>query len=138
VVRPLVLSVLEGFNGCVFAYGQTGTGKTFTMEGIRGDEILKGIIPRAFEQIWLHINRAENMNFLVAVSYLEIYNEELRDLLKPNNTKPLELRERGFGVHVPNLHSVMCKNVEEMTNIMNHGNKNRTTGCTNMNEHSSR
>lgn len=79
------------------------------------------------------------MNFLVAASYLEIYMEELRDLLKPNNTAPLELREReNVGVYVPNLHSVLCKNVDEMLNVMNKGNKNRTTGFTNMNEHSSR
>lgn len=138
VVRPLVSSVLEGFNCCVFAYGQTGTGKTFTMEGVRGDEVNKGIIPRSFEQIWSHINRAQNMNFLVAVSYLEIYMEELRDLLKPNS-KSLELREREkSGVHVPNLHSVLCKSVDDMINVMNQGNKNRTVGFTNMNEHSSR
>lgn len=138
VVRPLVSSVLEGFNCCVFAYGQTGTGKTHTMEGKRGDEELQGIIPRAFEQIWSHINRAQNMNFLVAVSYLEIYMEELRDLLKPNSGH-LELRERErLGVFVPNLHSVHCKSVEEMLAVMNVGNKHRTTGKTNMNEHSSR
>lgn len=150
MVRPLVSSVLEGFSCCVFAYGQTGTGKTFTMEGVRntsGGKVasvaanseLEGIIPRAFEQIWFSINRSENMNFLVAVSYLEIYMEELRDLLKPNGNKPLELREHEqFGVHVPNLHSVLCKNVDEMLNIMAQGNKNRTIGKTNMNEHSSR
>ncbi|XP_053689941.1 kinesin-like protein Klp68D [Sabethes cyaneus] len=138
VVRPLVYSVLEGFNGCVFAYGQTGTGKTHTMEGIRNDSDQKGIIPRAFEQIWAHINRSQNMNFLVAVSYLEIYMEELRDLLKPNSTTPLELREREGGIVVPNLHSVLCKSVEDMLNVMHMGNKNRTVGFTNMNEHSSR
>lgn len=140
--------MLEGFNCCVFAYGQTGTGKTFTMEGVRNktneniaseNKELEGIIPRAFEQIWSNINRSENMNFLVAVSYLEIYMEELRDLLKPNNAKSLELREHEqFGVYVPNLHSVLCKNVDEMLNVMAHGNKNRTIGRTNMNEHSSR
>ncbi|XP_055693752.1 kinesin-like protein Klp68D [Lutzomyia longipalpis] len=138
-VRPLVSSVLEGFNCCVFAYGQTGTGKTYTMEGVRGDPEDKGIIPRAFEQIWAHINRAQNMNFLVAASYLEIYMEELRDLLKPSNRGGLELREReNVGVYVPNLHSVLCKNVEDMVSVMNQGNKNRTVGYTNMNEHSSR
>lgn len=100
---------------------------------------LEGIIPRAFEQIWSNINRSENMNFLVAVSYLEIYMEELRDLLKPNQSKSLELREHEqLGVYVPNLHSVLCKNVDEMLNVMAHGNKNRTTGRTNMNDHSSR
>ncbi|XP_059607814.1 kinesin-like protein Klp68D [Phlebotomus argentipes] len=138
-VRPLVSSVLEGFNCCVFAYGQTGTGKTYTMEGVRGDPEDKGIIPRAFEQIWAHINRAQNMNFLVEASYLEIYMEELRDLLKPSNRGGLELREReSVGVHVPNLHSVLCKNVEDMVTVMNQGNRNRTVGYTNMNEHSSR
>ncbi|XP_035895841.1 kinesin-like protein Klp68D [Anopheles stephensi] len=138
VVRPLVSSVMEGFNGCVFAYGQTGTGKTHTMEGIKNDPEQKGIIPRAFEQIWGHINRAQNMNFLVAVSYLEIYMEELRDLLKPNATCSLELRERDGGIVVPNLHSVLCKSVDDMLNVMHQGNKNRTVGFTNMNEHSSR
>uniref|UniRef100_A0A2M4AJK7 Kinesin-like protein n=1 Tax=Anopheles triannulatus TaxID=58253 RepID=A0A2M4AJK7_9DIPT len=138
VVRPLVASVMEGFNGCVFAYGQTGTGKTHTMEGIKNDPEQKGIIPRAFEQVWAHINRAQNMNFLVAVSYLEIYMEELRDLLKPNSTTSLELRERDGGIVVPNLHSVLCKSVDDMLNVMHQGNKNRTVGFTNMNEHSSR
>ncbi|XP_005184928.1 kinesin-like protein Klp68D [Musca domestica] len=137
VVFPLVSSVLEGYNGCIFAYGQTGTGKTFTMEGIRGNDELVGIIPRSFEQIWLHINRTENFQFLVDVSYLEIYMEELRDLLKPNS-KNLEVRESSSGVYVPNLHSVTCKSVEDMMNVMKVGNKNRTVGFTNMNEHSSR
>ncbi|XP_030371935.1 kinesin-like protein Klp68D [Scaptodrosophila lebanonensis] len=137
VVFPLVSSVLEGFNGCIFAYGQTGTGKTFTMEGARGNEDLMGIIPRTFEQIWLHINRTENFQFLVDVSYLEIYMEELRDLLKPNS-KHLEVRERGSGVYVPNLHAINCKSVDDMVHVMQIGNKNRTVGFTNMNEHSSR
>ncbi|XP_004530270.1 kinesin-like protein Klp68D [Ceratitis capitata] len=137
VVFPLVSSVLDGFNGCIFAYGQTGTGKTFTMEGVRGHEELQGIIPRTFEQIWLHINRTENFQFLVDVSYLEIYMEELRDLLKPNS-KHLEVRERGSGVYVPNLHAINCKSVDDMLNVMHIGNKNRTVGFTNMNEHSSR
>ncbi|TDG43981.1 hypothetical protein AWZ03_009616 [Drosophila navojoa] len=137
VVFPLVSSVLEGFNGCIFAYGQTGTGKTFTMEGVRGNDDLMGIIPRTFEQIWLHINRTENFQFLVDVSYLEIYMEELRDLLKPNS-KHLEVRERGSGVYVPNLHAINCKSVDDMIDVMKVGNKNRTVGFTNMNEHSSR
>ncbi|KAK9730619.1 Kinesin motor domain [Popillia japonica] len=76
-VRPLVASVLEGYNGCVFAYGQTGTGKTFTMEG-EDDDDNRGVIPRAFEQIWSHINRTTGVEFLVSVRYLEIYMEEIR------------------------------------------------------------
>lgn len=77
-VRPLVASVLEGYNGCVFAYGQTGTGKTFTMEGVVGERETEGIIPRAFEQVWSHINRTTGVEFLVCVRYLEIYMEEIR------------------------------------------------------------
>lgn len=77
IVRPLVSSVLEGYNGCVFAYGQTGTGKTYTMEGEDTDDD-KGIIPRVFEQIWSHINRTSGVEFLVCVRYLEIYMEEIR------------------------------------------------------------
>lgn len=107
------------------------------MEGTRESPEQKGIIPRTFEQIWNAINRTQNMNYLVAVSYLEIYMEELRDLLKPTNHH-LELRERDNGIYVPNLHSVLCKSVEEMLHVMLMGNKNRTTGFTNMNEHSSR
>ncbi|XP_055379321.1 kinesin-like protein Klp68D [Condylostylus longicornis] len=138
VVLPLVSSVLEGFNCCIFAYGQTGTGKTHTMEGIANSSENIGIIPRTFEQIWSHINRTQNTNFLVAVSYLEIYMEELRDLLRPKK-KNLELREKEKGgIYVPNLHSVSCQSVEDMKNVMNQGNKNRTVGYTNMNEHSSR
>ena len=90
----IVDSVLEGYNGTIFAYGQTGTGKTFTMEGVNADETLKGIIPRAFGQIFSMIETrgGENREFLVRASYLEIYNEEIRDLLSKNAHNRLELK----------------------------------------------
>ncbi|XP_057664341.1 kinesin-like protein Klp68D [Diorhabda carinulata] len=136
-VRPLVASVMDGYNGCVFAYGQTGTGKTYTMEGCDGDD--KGIIPRAFEQIWSHIDRKTGVEFLVTVKYLEIYMEEIRDLLKIKSNKTHELREiSGQGVVVTNLHSQTCQSAKDMLKAMRLGNHNRTTGTTNMNEHSSR
>ncbi|KAJ8921643.1 hypothetical protein NQ315_010552 [Exocentrus adspersus] len=136
-VRPLVASVLEGYNGCVFAYGQTGTGKTYTMEGRAEEEM--GIVPRAFEQIWAHIDRTTGVEFLVSVRYLEIYMEEIRDLLRIKSTKSHELREiNGQGVIVTNLHSQTCQSVKDMLRAMRTGNNNRTTGMTNMNEHSSR
>jgi len=72
--RPLVDSVLEGFNGTIFAYGQTGTGKTFTMEGIRSQPELRGIIPSSFAHIFDSINQSKSRQFLVRASYLEIYN----------------------------------------------------------------
>jgi hypothetical protein len=72
--RALVDSVLEGFNGTIFAYGQTGTGKTFTMEGIRSQPDLRGIIPSSFAHIFDSISRNTSSQFLVRASYLEIYN----------------------------------------------------------------
>lgn len=139
-VYPLVSSVLEGFNGTIFAYGQTGTGKTYTMEGCKMDENgNKGIIPRSFEQIFTHISRTDNMQYLVRASYLEIYQEEIRDLLDSNPKKRYELRESlDTGVYVKDLQSFVCKNVFEIERVMTLGNQNRTIGATNMNEHSSR
>lgn len=77
----MVTSVLDGYNGCVFAYGQTGTGKTYTMEGIENDPENIGIIPRCFHQIWTHINRTTGLEFLVSVRYLEIYMENIRSVI---------------------------------------------------------
>ena len=74
---------MEGYNGTIFAYGQTGTGKTFTMEGVPTPE-LKGIIPRTIEWIFNNIKNYTNRQFLVRVSFVEIYNEEVRDLLNKN------------------------------------------------------
>ncbi|XP_011297517.1 kinesin-like protein KIF3B [Fopius arisanus] len=138
-VRPLVSSVLNGFNGTIFAYGQTGTGKTYTMEGIKGDSKRRGIIPRSFEHIFNHIGRSENMQYLVRASYLEIYQEEIRDLLQSDQSLRFELKEKPeSGVFVKDLSSVICKSAQEIQQLMNKGNMNRTIGATNMNEHSSR
>ena len=82
---PIIESVIKGYNGTIFAYGQTGTGKTFTMEGIDNPKEKRGIIPRSFESIFGLIKATYNTNFLIRVSYLEIYNEEIRDLLSKNH-----------------------------------------------------
>ncbi|XP_076650548.1 kinesin-like protein 68D [Halictus rubicundus] len=138
-VRPLVSSVLDGFNGTIFAYGQTGTGKTYTMEGLKGDYDRRGVIPRSFEHIFNHIGRSENMQYLVRASYLEIYQEEIRDLLQPDQSLRFELKEKpDTGVFVKDLSTSVCKNAAEIQQLMNMGNQNRTIGATNMNEHSSR
>ncbi|XP_072097804.1 kinesin-like protein KIF3B isoform X3 [Mobula birostris] len=137
--RPLVESVLLGFNGTIFAYGQTGTGKTYTMEGIRSDPERRGVIPNSFEHIFTHISRSQNQQYLVRASYLEIYQEEIKDLLAKDQTKRLELKERpDTGVYVKDLSSFVTKNVKEIEHVMNVGNQNRSVGATNMNEHSSR
>ncbi|NXW42526.1 KIF3B protein, partial [Nyctiprogne leucopyga] len=137
--RPLVDSVLQGFNGTIFAYGQTGTGKTYTMEGVRGDPEKRGVIPNSFDHIFTHISRSQNQQYLVRASYLEIYQEEIRDLLLKDQSKRLELKERpDTGVYVKDLSSFVTKSVKEIEHVMNVGNQNRSVGATNMNEHSSR
>lgn len=137
--RPLVDSVLLGFNGTIFAYGQTGTGKTYTMEGIRNDPEKRGVIPNSFEHIFTHISRSQNQQYLVRASYLEIYQEEIRDLLAQDQSRRLALKERpDRGVYVKDLSSFVTKSVREIEHVMNVGNQNRSVGSTNMNEHSSR
>ena len=136
---PLVDSVLDGFNGTIFAYGQTGTGKTYTMEGVPSDVNNRGVIPNSFAHVFNHISKSVNQQYLVRASYLEIYQEEVRDLLAKNQGKYLELKERpDTGVYVKDLSSFVCKSVSEIEHVMSVGNQNRAVGPTNMNEHSSR
>lgn len=138
-VRPLVDSVLHGFNGTIFAYGQTGTGKTHTMQGVSEDPDMRGVIPNSFLHIFTQISRTQNQKYLVRSSYLEIYQEEIRDLLCKDNNKKLELKENSeFGVYVKDLTSVVTKSVTEIEHVMNIGNQSRSVGFTNMNERSSR
>lgn len=138
--RPIVESVLEGYNGTIFAYGQTGTGKTFTMVGVPGVSELSGIIPNSFAHIFGHIAKCEGeVKFLVRVSYLQIYNEDVCDLLGKNPTTKLEVKERpDVGVYVKGLSSFIVKSPSEMEKLMAKGNKSRAVGATDMNEFSSR
>ncbi|XP_005190818.1 kinesin-like protein KIF3A [Musca domestica] len=138
--RPIVEKVLEGYNGTILAYGQTGTGKTYTMSGNPESPQTKGIIPNAFAHIFGHIAKAkENQKFLVRVSYMEIYNEEVRDLLGKDVTKSLEVKERpDIGVFVKDLSGYVVHNADDLENIMRLGNKNRVVGATKMNQESSR
>lgn len=137
--RPLVDSVLLGFNGTIFAYGQTGTGKTYTMEGIFSDPEKRGVIPNSFEHIFSHIARSHNQQYLVRASYLEIYQEEIKDLIAKDQARRLELKERpDTGVYVKDLSSFVCKSIEEIEHVMTVGNQNRSVGATNMNVRSSR
>jgi len=85
---PLVNDVLAGYNATIFAYGQTGTGKTYTMEGDIVDEVKKGIIPRSVQKLFEGVQEAdENIEFTFMVSYIEIYMEKIRDLLDRNHLK---------------------------------------------------
>ncbi|KAL7636199.1 UNVERIFIED_CONTAM: hypothetical protein RMT77_012956 [Armadillidium vulgare] len=137
--QPLVDSVLSGFNGTIFAYGQTGTGKTYTMEGNASVPEERGVIPNSFDHIFNTIARSSNRQYLVRASYLEIYQEEVRDLLGKDQKARLELKERpDTGVYVKDLQVFVCKNVKEIQHVMTVGNQNRAVGPTNMNLHSSR
>ena len=90
---PLVESVMEGFNGTIFAYGQTGCGKTWTMMGPPAPLELRGVIPSSFDHIFENIKITTDCEFLVRCSYLEIYNEEIRDLLGDDPKARCELKE---------------------------------------------
>uniref|UniRef100_A0A7E4VXP5 Kinesin-like protein n=1 Tax=Panagrellus redivivus TaxID=6233 RepID=A0A7E4VXP5_PANRE len=142
VARPIVENVLKGYNGTIFAYGQTGTGKTFTMSGEMDQPTMRGIIPNSFVHICDHISKSQSdKRFIVRVSYLEIYNEEIRDLLAKDKEKKknIDIRESpDIGVFVQNLSSVTVDTAEAMYNLMKFGSDNRQVGSTNMNENSSR
>lgn len=135
----IVSSVMNGYNGTIFAYGQTGAGKSFTMSGKKEPAELRGIIPNAFDHIFNEIQKEGDKQFLVRASYLEIYNEEVRDLLGKDPTQKLELKEKvDSGVYVKDLTSFICKSVSEIEHVMKVGARNRAVGETNMNAESSR
>ena len=136
----IIQNVLEGYNGTIFAYGQTGTGKTHTMTGVEDDPVLKGIMPRSFEDVFQRIEEdSEQTQFLIRASYLEIYNEEIRDLLSKNPKNKLDLHEKtDSGVYVRDLSFFAVKGVDEINDVLKIGMKNRSVGATNMNKTSSR
>ena len=139
VAFPIVDSIFQGYNGTIFAYGQTGCGKTFTMMGIVDNPDLKGIIPNAFSHIFGFIKtEGESKKFLVRCSFVEIYNEEVRDLLVNKSTK-LDIREDPKkGTFVKDLTYVTLKDTQDIQKCLDRGNKNRHVGQTSMNDQSSR
>jgi len=135
---PLVESVMEGYNGTIFAYGQTGTGKSHTMQGKNEPPEMRGIIPNSFVQVFDKIASDNSKTFLVRASYLEIYNEEIRDLLGKDPKLKLDLKEKDGVVFVKDLTSFVVRSVKEIDHVMNVGQKNRSVGSTLMNQESSR
>jgi hypothetical protein len=135
---PIIENVLEGYNGTIFAYGQTGTGKTFTISGLPKDPTLKGVMPRAFETIFKSIECDSKKQYLVRASYLELYNEEIRDLLSKNGSAQLDLKERDGTVYVKDLSTFVVKSPADMMDVFNEGALNRHVGRTEMNDESSR
>ncbi|XP_012514712.1 PREDICTED: kinesin-like protein KIF17 isoform X2 [Propithecus coquereli] len=139
IAYPLVEGVTEGYNGTIFAYGQTGSGKSFTMQGLPEPPSQRGIIPRAFEHVFESVQCAENTKFLVRASYLEIYNEDVRDLLGADTKHKLELKEHPEkGVYVRGLSMHTVHSVAQCEHVMEMGWKNRSVGYTLMNKDSSR
>ncbi|XP_013410614.1 kinesin-like protein KIF27 isoform X2 [Lingula anatina] len=142
-VDSLVKSCFEGYNATVFAYGQTGAGKTYTMGGgnsamLSDDEV--GIIPRAVHDMFKIKRSKPDTSFLVKVSYVEIYKEELRDLLDVDTaSKDMHIREDESGNTVISGHrEVVCATEDEVLYCLEHGSAARQTGSTQMNEQSSR
>uniref|UniRef100_A0A2K6MHZ7 Kinesin motor domain-containing protein n=1 Tax=Rhinopithecus bieti TaxID=61621 RepID=A0A2K6MHZ7_RHIBE len=137
----VVKSAFEGYNACVFAYGQTGSGKSYTMMGNSGDS---GLIPRICEGLFSRINettRWDEASFRTEVSYLEIYNERVRDLLRRKSSKTFNLRVREHpkeGPYVEDLSKHLVQNYADVEELMDAGNINRTTAATGMNDVSSR
>ena len=138
---PIVRAAIEGYNGTIFCYGQTGTGKTHTMEGKDEPASERGIIPNAFETLFGDIDAVDstNKNFLVRASFLEIYNENVRDLLGKDQSKTCDLKETPErGVYVKDLTTFVVKSVSEIRKVLEVGKKNRSVGATLMNADSSR
>ena len=131
--------MLEGFNGTIFAYGQTSSGKTFTMTRNPESPNYEGIIPRMVHHVFNHILQApSDIEFIVKVSMIEIYMEKIKDLIIPTNVNLSVREDKNKGLYIEDLSEHYVINHEEVLEIMNAGNQNRVTGKTNMNEHSSR
>ncbi len=139
-IKPTVDDILNGYNGTVFAYGQTGAGKSYSMMGTNiDDEEGKGVIPRIVEQIFTNIlSSAANIEYTVRVSYMEIYMERIRDLLAPQNDNLPVHEEKNRGVYVKGLLEIYVSSVQEVFEVMRRGGNARAVAATNMNQESSR
>ncbi|KAH7644362.1 kinesin-like protein [Dermatophagoides farinae] len=143
--EEMLQHAFEGYNVCIFAYGQTGAGKSYTMMGARDEE---GIIPHLCRDLFDRITSDDQQDddddenetmYSVEVSYMEIYCERVRDLLNPKNKGPLRVREHPvLGPYVEDLSKLAVTSYEDIHEIIDEGNKARTVAATNMNETSSR
>ncbi|XP_046960602.1 kinesin-like protein KIF13B isoform X2 [Vanessa cardui] len=140
--RDILDNAFEGYNACIFAYGQTGSGKSYTMMGAPGPNE-GGIIPRLCDALFERIARQQSppaLTYKVEVSYMEIYNERVHDLLDPETTRrSLRVREHVvLGPYVDGLSQLAVTSFQDIDNLMTEGNKSRTVAATNMNSESSR
>ncbi|XP_020799021.1 kinesin-like protein KIF13A isoform X2 [Drosophila serrata] len=139
VGRDILDNAFQGYNACIFAYGQTGSGKSYTM---MGSQESKGIIPRLCDKLFSAIanKSTPELMYKVEVSYMEIYNEKVHDLLDPKpNKQSLKVREHNvMGPYVDGLSQLAVTSYQDIDNLMTEGNKSRTVAATNMNAESSR
>ncbi|XP_039731787.1 kinesin-like protein KIF13B isoform X4 [Pteropus medius] len=135
----ILQNAFDGYNACIFAYGQTGSGKSYTMMGTADQP---GLIPRLCSGLFERTQKEENeeQSFKVEVSYMEIYNEKVRDLLDPKGSRQtLKVREHNvLGPYVDGLSKLAVTSYKDIESLMSEGNKSRTVAATNMNEESSR
>ncbi|EEB19529.1 Kinesin heavy chain, putative [Pediculus humanus corporis] len=137
--KSIVTDVLAGYNGTIFAYGQTSSGKTHTMEGVLGDSQTQGIIPRIVNDIFNHIYlMEENLEFHIKISYFEIYMDKIRDLLDVSKTNLSVHEDKNRVPFVKGATERFVANPDEVFEAIEEGKANRHVAVTNMNEHSSR
>uniref|UniRef100_A0A8D9A8Y4 Kinesin-like protein n=1 Tax=Cacopsylla melanoneura TaxID=428564 RepID=A0A8D9A8Y4_9HEMI len=137
--KSIVTDVLAGYNGTIFAYGQTSSGKTHTMEGVLGDSGKQGIIPRIVNDIFNHIYQMdENLEFIIKVSYFEIYMDKIRDLLDVSKVNLSVHEDKNRVPFVKGATERFVGKPEEVFEVIEEGKSNRHIAVTNMNEHSSR
>jgi len=137
--KPIVKDVLSGYNGTIFAYGQTSSGKTHTMEGAIGDETGEGIIPRIVNDIFQYIfTMDERVDFHIKVSYFEIYMDKIKDLLDIGKDNLTVHEDKNRVPYVKGASERFVCNPEEVMGLIEEGKQNRHISVTNMNEHSSR
>ncbi|XP_041982439.1 kinesin-like protein unc-104 isoform X5 [Aricia agestis] len=138
--EEMLQHAFDGYNICIFAYGQTGAGKSYTMMG-RGEDGQEGIIPQICKDLFRRIRQttSDDLTYSVEVSYMEIYCERVRDLLNPKNKGNLRVREHpALGPYVEDLSKLAVMSYQDIYDLIDEGNKARTVAATNMNETSSR
>lgn len=139
-VQPLLPSILEGYNATCFAYGMTGSGKTHTMLGdiYNSSTGEKGLCLQTVEKLFQLMQQQPNKKFIIRISYLEIYNEHVRDLLDDKQTQLMIVEDPVRGVFVPELREIEVEHPSELTDLIVDGNNRRTMASTTANQFSSR
>ncbi|CAI5467012.1 unnamed protein product, partial [Closterium sp. Yama58-4] len=133
--KPVVADVLNGYNGTVMAYGQTGAGKTYTLSSTKPPHL--GIIPRAAAEVFVMARADPSHTYRVSMSYIQIYMEMIQDLLRPSSSN-MQIRESENGVYISGVEEVEVTCVEDCLKLLAVGERNRTVAFTKMNAHSSR